>query len=257
MAVASCAAMFVLSLVGVEAGYHRHFAHKSFKTTRGVRLLLAGLGSTAFQGSVLWWVGVHRIHHKHADRPGDPHSPFEGLVHAHVGWLFKNLFPVGWQRRARDLYRDEVVRTATRRHYTWAVGGLLAPALLVGLLSQSWHGVLMGFLWGGLVRVFLVNHVVWSINSICHSFGSRPYATRDRSRNNALLSLPSLGFSWHNNHHAFPGSAINAHRWWQFDFCGLVILALSATGLAWDVRKAADVRRAPSDSLVLTPVSEP
>ena len=255
-ALASCAIMFVLSLVGVEAGFHRHFAHKSFKATRTVRLILAGLGSTAFQGSVLWWVAIHRIHHRNADRSGDPHSPMEGFVHAHVGWLFKNLFPPNWRRRSLDLFRDDVVRTATRRHYVWGVGGLIAPALLVGLSTWSVHGLVMGFLWGGLVRVFLVNHVVWSINSICHSFGSRPYGTRDTSRNNALLSLPSLGFSWHNNHHAFPASAINSHKWWQFDFCGVVILALSAMGQAWDVRRVTDVRRAPSEVMMLAPAGK-
>ena len=255
-AIASCAVLFVLSLVGVEVGFHRHFSHKSFKATRITRLALAGLGSMAFQGSVLWWVAIHRIHHRNADRDGDPHSPMEGFVHAHVGWLFKNLFPPGWRDRAQDLYRDEVIRTATRRHYVWGAAGLIAPAVFVGLVSHSFQGMVLGFLWGGLVRVFLVNHVVWSINSICHSFGSRPYSTRDTSRNNALLSLPSLGFSWHNNHHAFPASAINSHRWWQLDPCGLVIVALGAFGQAWDIHRATDVRRAPSEVMMLAPASK-
>jgi stearoyl-CoA desaturase (delta-9 desaturase) len=233
----ACGVMFVLTLVGVEVGFHRHFAHRSFKAARPLRLLLAGLGSMALQGSVLWWAGVHRVHHGRADREGDPHSPLQGLLHAHLGWLFRNLYPPGW-RRASDLFRDEVVRSATRSYFAWGVLGLLLPALAVGLATSSWRGVLLGFLWGGLLRVFLVNHVVWSINSICHAFGSRSYPTADQSRNNLVLALPSLGFSWHNNHHAYPGSAVNAHRWWQLDLCGLLILGLAAAGLAWDVRRA-------------------
>jgi len=232
---ASCATMYVLTFVGIEVGFHRHFAHRSFKAVRPVRIILAALGSMALQGSVLWWAGVHRVHHAKADHFGDPHSPLEGLIHAHLGWLFRNLDPPGWRHRAANLFRDDVVRMATRAYYFWALAGLLLPALAVALVTRSWEGLLLGFLWGGLVRIFLVNHFVWSINSVCHRFGSRPYTTRDESRNNALLCLPSLGFSWHNNHHAFPGSALNSHRWWQFDACGLLILGLQSLGLVWNV----------------------
>jgi stearoyl-CoA desaturase (delta-9 desaturase) len=234
----SCAVMFVLTFIGIEVGFHRHFSHHSFKAVRAVRVLLAGLGSMALQGSVVWWAGVHRVHHGNTDRPEDPHSPLDGLFHAHVGWLFKNLDPPNWRRRAADLFRDDVARTATRMYYLWAMAGFVLPALAVSLATRSSRGLFLGFLWGGLVRIFLVNHIVWSINSVCHTFGSRPYPTRDESRNNALLSLPSLGFSWHNNHHAFPGSAINSHHWWQLDLCGLLILFLGSLGLTWDVRKA-------------------
>jgi stearoyl-CoA desaturase (delta-9 desaturase) len=232
----SCAIMYVVTFLGVEVGFHRHFAHRSFRAARPVRFILAACGSMGFQGSALWWAGVHRVHHAHADRPGDPHSPLEGLIHAHFGWLFKHLDPPDWRRRARNLYRDDVVRYATRTHYLWALAGLVIPAVGVALVERSWRGLLLGFLWGGLVRVFLANHVIWSINSICHTFGSRPYSTRDESRNNALLSLPSLGFSWHNNHHAFPGSAMNSHHWWQLDPCGLFILGLQSLGLVWNVQ---------------------
>jgi stearoyl-CoA desaturase (delta-9 desaturase) len=232
---ASCAVMYVLTFVGVEVGFHRHFAHRSFLAVRPVRIILAGLGSMALQGSVLWWAGVHRVHHAHADHFGDPHSPLEGLLHAHVGWLFRNLDPPDWRRRASNLFRDEVARKVTRTYYLWALGGLLLPAGAVALALHSWEGLLLGFLWGGLVRIFLVNHFVWSINSVCHRFGSRPYSTRDESRNNALLCLPSLGFSWHNNHHAFPASALNSHRWWQLDPCGLLILGLQSLGLVSNV----------------------
>jgi stearoyl-CoA desaturase (delta-9 desaturase) len=233
--IASCAIMYVLTFIGIEVGFHRHFAHRSFSAARPVRIILGGLGSMALQGSLVWWAGVHRVHHAKADRFGDPHSPLEGLLHAHVGWLFRNLDPPGWRRCASSLFRDDVARKATRTYYLWALAGFLLPAVGVALVKYSWEGLLLGLLWGGLVRIFLVNHFVWSINSICHRFGSRPYPTKDESRNNALLSLPSLGFSWHNNHHAYPGSAINSHLWWQLDLCGLVILGLQSLGLAWDV----------------------
>lgn len=235
---ATCATMFFVTFIGIEVGFHRHFTHRSFKAVRPLRILLAGMGSMAMQGSVIWWAGVHRIHHRHADQPDDPHSPIEGLLHAHLGWLLTNLDPPNWRRRAADLFRDNVARSATRAYYLWAAAGFLLPAVTLMSATQTWGGFLDGLLWGGLVRLFLVNHIVWSINSICHTFGSRPYPTKDGSRNNALLSLPSLGFSWHNNHHAYPGSAINAHRWWQLDPCGTVILGLSAVGLVWDVRRA-------------------
>jgi stearoyl-CoA desaturase (Delta-9 desaturase) len=233
--IASCAIMYVLTFVGIEVGFHRHFAHRSFSAARPVRIILAGLGSMALQGSLVWWAGVHRVHHAKADRSGDPHSPLEGLLHAHVGWLFRNLDPPGWRQRASSLFRDDVARKATRTYYLWALGGFLLPAIGVAVAKHSWEGLMLGLLWGGLVRIFLVNHFVWSINSICHRFGSRRYPTRDQSRNNALLSLPSLGFSWHNNHHAYPGSAVNSHQWWQLDLCGLLILGLQSLGLAWDV----------------------
>jgi stearoyl-CoA desaturase (Delta-9 desaturase) len=239
----SFAIMYVLTFVGVEVGFHRHFAHRSFLAARPVRILLAGLGSMAWQGSVVWWAGVHRIHHANADRSGDPHSPLEGLLHAHVGWLFKNLDPPGWRRRAANLFRDDVVRMATRSYYLWALAGILLPAVGVAIATRSAEGLLLGFLWGGLVRIFFVNHFIWSINSVCHRFGSRPYQLRDESRNNALLCLPSLGFSWHNNHHAFPGSAINSHHWWQLDICGLLILGLQRLGLAWNARNVSGLEK--------------
>jgi stearoyl-CoA desaturase (Delta-9 desaturase) len=233
--IASFAIMYILTFVGIEVGFHRHFAHRAFLARRSVRIILAGLGSMAFQGSVVWWAGVHRVHHVNSDHTGDPHSPLEGLLHAHVGWLFRNLDPPGWRHRASNLFRDDVARAATRTYYLWALAGLLLPAVSVALAMRSWQGLLLGFLWGGLMRIFFVNHFVWSINSVCHRFGSRPYPTRDESRNNVFLCLPSLGFSWHNNHHAFPGCAINSHRWWQLDPCGLLILGLQSLGLAWKV----------------------
>ncbi len=231
-----CAVMFVLTFVGVEVGYHRHFAHRAFCAHPAVRHVLGALGSMACQGTVIWWAGVHRTHHRFSDRDGDPHSPLEGLAQAHVGWLLRNnVNPDGWTRRVKELIRDPVVGTVHRRYPLYVTAGIVTPAVLVGIAEGSWQGLLSGLLWGGLVRMFLVNHIVWSINSICHTYGRKVYSTHDLSRNNYWLMLPSLGFSLHNNHHAFPKSATTSHVWWQIDFCGLVIRLMSACGLAWNV----------------------
>ncbi|MCB1743120.1 MAG: acyl-CoA desaturase [Gammaproteobacteria bacterium] len=237
--------MYVASVIGVEAGFHRHFTHRAFAAHPTVRALLAILGSTAAQGPVLFWAAMHREHHAHSDRPGDPHSPrassegvmaaMRGLCHAHVLWLFKPL-PQDFAARVPDLLRDGFVFRLHRNYPWWVILGLVLPALLGGLLTQSWRGALSGFLWGGLVRVFLVHHATWSVNSLCHSFGSRPFNTGDRSTNNPLLVLSSLGGCWHNNHHAFPTLARLDFRWWQLDICGWFIRLLQIAGLAWNVR---------------------
>ena len=232
----TCATMFVLTLIGIEVGYHRQFSHRSFRAHPSTRYMLAALGCMAFQGKVIWWAGVHRAHHKFSDREGDPHSPLNGLWLAHFGWLFQSANPQRWTRRVRDLLRDPVAVAAHRMYYVWFAVGLALPAVVVGLLSHSWAGVGTGLLWGGQIRMFLVNHVMWSTNSICHHFGDRTFHTRDESRNNVWLLLPSLGTSLHNNHHAFPYAAVNSRDWWQVDLCGCVIRALEAIGLAWDVR---------------------
>jgi stearoyl-CoA desaturase (delta-9 desaturase) len=190
----------------------------------------------ACQGSVIWWAGVHRTHHQFPDRPGDPHSPLDGFYEAHMGWLFGHkVNPSDWTRRVRDLLRDPVAKSVHRWYPVCAVCGFIGPAVLVAMIQGSWYGLVSGFLWGGLVRVFLVTQIVASVNSICHSFGQRPYRTHDMSRNNYALMLPSLGFSLHNNHHAFPSAATTSHAWWQIDICGFVIQTMAACGLVWDV----------------------
>ncbi len=239
-----CSVLFVLTLLGIEMGYHRHFAHGAFRAKPAVRHVLGALGSMACQGAVVWWSGIHRTHHRHSDQPGDPHSPLEGFWQAHAGWLLaKNVNPPRWTRRTRDLVRDPVVVAVHRRYLIFALAGFVAPAVVLGAIYGTWQGALSGLLWGGFVRLFLVNHVVWSINSICHTFGAKTYATHDLSCNNYWLMLPSLGFSLHNNHHAFPKSATTSHAWWQIDLCGLVIRLLAALGLVWDVNSPSSERR--------------
>jgi stearoyl-CoA desaturase (Delta-9 desaturase) len=233
---AACVIMFLATFVGIEVGYHRHFVHRSFCAPAAVRHVLGTLGSMACQGSVIWWAGIHRTHHQYPDRVGDPHSPLDGFYQAHMGWLLGcNVNPRAWTRRVSDLIRDPVAASIHRRYAIYAIAGLVAPAVVVALVTGSWAGLLTGFLWGGLVRVFLVNHIVWSVNSICHCFGRQPYQTHDMSCNNYVMMLPSLGFSLHNNHHAFPSSATTSHAWWQVDLCGLVIRLMAVCGLASNV----------------------
>ncbi len=234
-------AMYVLTALGITVGFHRLFTHRSFQTIWPVKLLLGALGSMAVQGPLIKWVAMHRRHHQFSDRDGDPHSPHEhgrglrgvwlGFWHAHIGWMFKSE-PPGLQRYVPDLTSDRLIRTTSRLFGLWAILGLLLPAALGGLLAQSWKGALLGFIWGGLARLFLVHHMTWSINSVCHLWGTRPYAGRDESRNNLIFGLVGLGEGWHNNHHAFPASARHGLRWWQIDVSYVVIRILAAVRMA-------------------------
>jgi stearoyl-CoA desaturase (delta-9 desaturase) len=237
--------MYLLTALGITVGFHRLFTHRSFETNAAVRFVLAALGSMAVQGSVLRWVAQHRRHHQHSDVTGDPHSPhlrgrgllglIRGLWHAHVGWILK-ADAVGLDRYVTDLRKLVSVRVASALFPLWIVLGLAAPAALGGLLTGTWGGALLGLLWGGLVRIFLVHHVTWSVNSVCHLWGTRPYPEKDHSRNNLLIGILAMGEGWHNNHHAFPTSARHGLRWWQIDVSYYVIRALALVRLAWKVR---------------------
>ena len=242
-------AMYALTALGITVGFHRLFTHRSFETNPAVQFLLAAFGSMAVQGPLLKWVACHRRHHQHSDRHDDPHSPHQhgrgllgllrGLRHAHLGWLFRP-DPPDLSRYVQDLRRSRSVRVASALFPLWVVLGFLLPAALGGLLTGTWMGVLLGLLWGGLVRVLLVHHVTWSVNSVCHLWGSRPYPEHDHSRNNPVLGILALGEGWHNNHHAFPTSARHGLRWWQVDVSYGVIRALALLGLAWKVRLPAE-----------------
>ena len=225
--------MYFFSAVGITVGYHRLFTHRSFETNRVVQFVLACLGSMAVEGPLLNWVAQHRRHHEYSDAPGDPHSPqlnghglrglLRGIWHAHMGWFFEadaaNLLDY-----VKDLRRSRSLRAASALFPVWACIGLLIPTAPGALLTGTWSGALCGLLWGGLARIFLVHHVTWSINSVCHVWGSRPYQTADSSRNNLLFGIFALGEGWHNNHHAFPTSARHGLRWWQIDVTYWVIL---------------------------------
>jgi stearoyl-CoA desaturase (delta-9 desaturase) len=246
---------YVLTGLGITVGFHRHLTHRSFKTTSAVRGVLAALGSAAIEGPVISWVADHRKHHAFTDVPGDPHSPhvdhgvglrgaLRGLLHAHVGWLFLHTQRGNKQRFAPDLIADPTIRFIDRTFVLWVLIGLAAPFGLGVAIGGSVLTGLTGLLWGGLVRVFLLHHVTYSINSLCHFFGRRRFATGDESRNLLWLAPLSFGESWHNNHHAFPTSAHHGMRLWEVDPSALVILGLERTGLAWDVVRVSPERQA-------------
>jgi len=237
--------MYIATALGITVGYHRFFTHRSFKTPRFMEIILLILGSMAVEGSVMQWVAVHRRHHQHSDDHDDPHSPhthgdgvlgmLRGMWHAHMGWIVGSRAP-GLARYSQDLRKDKLIVWMNRLFPLWVLLGLLIPALLGGLITMSWTGALLGFLWGGLVRVFCVHHVTWSINSVCHIWGTKPFRSNDESRNNAIFGVLAMGEGWHNNHHAFPTSARHGLRWWQIDFSYWVIWSMSKVGLARDVR---------------------
>jgi stearoyl-CoA desaturase (delta-9 desaturase) len=248
--VAIFAVMYALSAVGVTVGFHRLLTHRAFQTYAWLRYTLAVLGSLSLQGPVIDWVADHRKHHTFTDEEGDPHSPHAGrgaglrgmvtgLWHAHVGWLFETHGQASSRRFAPDLLEDAPMRRINRGFPLLALGSLAVPFVLGVALSGGSlvAGGLSALLWGGLVRIFLVHHITWSINSICHFFGRRRFDTDDESTNVFWLALPSLGEAWHHNHHAFPRSAFHGLRWWELDPSGWLILALERVGLAWDVVK--------------------
>jgi stearoyl-CoA desaturase (delta-9 desaturase) len=245
---------YVLTGIGITVGYHRLFTHRSFKTTRLVRMVLAVLGSMAVEGSVIEWTATHRKHHRFSDRDGDPHSPhlhaaqgwrgaLQGLWHAHVGWMFRGQDMANPVRYAKDLLADRDLSFISRTFPLWVVVGMALPFGIGIALTGSVMGGLSGMLWGGAVRVFLLHHVTFSINSLCHCFGRRPFSTGDESRNLAWLAPLAFGESWHNNHHAFPTSARHGLGRGQLDPGAWVISGLERVHLAWDVVRISPTRQ--------------
>ncbi len=245
--------MYLLTALGVTVGYHRLFTHKSFSAPAWVRAVFAALGSMAVEGPVNKWVAMHRCHHQHSDDHSDPHSPhhhgsgvvgvLKGMWHAHCGWIFQGN-PKDLERYNPDLRADRMMRWMSRLWPLWSIMGLVIPTVIAGLVTMTWTGALLGFLWGGLVRILVVHHVTWSINSVCHIWGSRPFKSHDESRNNAIFGVLGLGEGWHNNHHAFPTSARHGLRWWEIDISYLVIRGLEKVGLAYDVKVPDRARQA-------------
>jgi stearoyl-CoA desaturase (delta-9 desaturase) len=222
-------ALYMTTALGVTAGFHRMLTHRSFVAHPVVKALLLILGSMAVEGAPLAWAADHTKHHALADREGDPHSPAEGFFHAHIGW-FWNHTPTDPTIYCKHLLRDRLVVAISRTFGLWVGLGLAIPFVIGGLVG-GWRGALSGLLWGGLVRICLAHHVTWSVNSICHTFGTRAFETQDRSRNEWVVGLLAFGEGWHNNHHAFPRSAFHGLRWWQFDLAGYTIRLLEQVGL--------------------------
>jgi stearoyl-CoA desaturase (delta-9 desaturase) len=250
---------YVLTAVGITVGYHRYFCHKSFEASRPLEIFLAILGTMAWEGPILKWCAMHRCHHQHSDGVGDPHSPhhhhhdeehgddvkgvIKGFFHAHVGWIFKG-DPQNLMRYVKDLEQDKTIKLLSDYWWLTSMIGTVLPGIIAGLVTQSWMGALLGFIWGGLVRIFLVHHVTWSINSVCHVWGTRPYRSHDQSRNNPIFGLVGLGEGWHNNHHAFPTSARHGLKWWQIDISYYIIRTFGLLGLASDIRVPSAARLA-------------
>ncbi|MBW3594154.1 MAG: acyl-CoA desaturase [Actinobacteria bacterium] len=231
---------------GVTVGYHRLFTHQSFVARRPLKIALAIAGSMSVQGAIIDWVGTHRRHHAFSDRAGDPHSPhlddddtikgtIRGLWHAHIGWLSAPELTDN-HRWAPDLVADADIMRVHKRFGTLTFLSFALPAVLGGLVTWSFEGAVTAFLWGSLARIFVLHHVTWSINSICHFFGDRPFRSNDRSTNNWLLAIISFGESWHNGHHAFPTSAVHGIGRGQIDPTAAMIRLFEKMKLASRVK---------------------
>ena len=243
-----CGMLFPTAL-SITIGYHRLFTHRSFETSGAIKFLLGVLGSMALEGPIIKWCATHRHHHQHSDHEDDAHSPYhhgaglggflKGFWHSHVGWVFAPEIP-NLSRYAKDLLEDPVIRFVSSTFLVWLFLGLLLPAAVGGLVTATWTGAALGLLWGGLVRIFIVHHLTWSINSVCHIWGARPYRSHDESRNNVFMGVIGFGEGWHNNHHAFPTSARHGLHWWQIDVSWWIIRGMEKVGLAWKVRLPAE-----------------
>src|SRR5579864_8438005 len=247
--------LYVFTCLGVTLGYHRMFTHRAFEASRAFRAIIAIIGSMAVEGSVITWVADHRKHHAFTDREGDPHSPHlsgpgfwgavTGLWPAHIGWLFETVATADRQRFAPDLVKDRALQVIDRLFPLWATLSFVLPFAVGWIVGGGVVAALTALLWGGLVRVFLLHHVTWSINSICHFFGRKRFDIEDESRNVFWLAPLSMGEAWHHNHHAFPTSAFHGLRWWErmTDPAGLVIALFEKLGLVWNVVRVSPERQ--------------
>lgn len=237
--------MYLIAGHGITVGFHRHFTHRAFKANRPLKIAMAIAGSMAIEGPVIRWVADHRRHHKFADKEGDPHSPWrygntipalvKGMFYAHMGWMF-DVEQTDQRRFAPDLLKDNDIRRVSKLFPLWVLISLLFPPLVAGLATWSWLGALTAFFWATLVRVGLLHHVTWSINSICHAIGERPFESRDKSGNVWWLAVLSMGESWHNLHHADPTSARHGVLPGQLDSSARIIKIFEKLGWAWDAR---------------------
>ncbi|WP_137937662.1 acyl-CoA desaturase [Chitinivorax sp. B] len=242
--------MFVLTNLGLEFGFHRNLAHRTFETSKAMQLFFAVTASMAGTGRVLFWVANHRRHHIHSDTPGDPHSPhvrmgrhgpeqlgfWRGMWHAHYGHIL-SAHTVNCTLFARDINQNPLLRKVNDLYLPLVVAGLLIPAAIGGLLKGTWMGAWEGLLWGGFVRMFLVHQATWGLASFSHRFGPSPFDTKDQSANNIWVALATFGSGWQNNHHAFPQSAYLGLKWWEIDMTAWVIAAFAKVGLVWNVRR--------------------
>jgi stearoyl-CoA desaturase (delta-9 desaturase) len=246
---------YTFTCLGVTLGYHRMFTHRAFESSRAFRAIVAVIGSMAVEGSVITWVADHRKHHAFTDQEGDPHSPHlsgpgfsgavKGLWHAHIGWLFESVGTADRERFAGDLVKDGVLRAVDKLFWVWVILSMAIPFAIGWAIGGTLGTALTALLWGGFVRIFLLHHVTWSVNSICHFVGRRRFDVEDESRNVFWLSVLSMGEAWHHNHHAFPTSAFHGLRFWErmTDPTGLVISLLEKLGVVWNVVRVSPERQ--------------
>jgi stearoyl-CoA desaturase (delta-9 desaturase) len=240
-----CVAFWLITGVGITVGYHRYFTHRSFQCARPLQAVLAVCAAMAGQGGVTSWAAIHRYHHENSDKPGDLHSPnlhgsgwrneLRGLLHSHFVWMSRHSYP-NVARYVPDILRDGMLSTINRYYYYWVAVGLVIPTGLGAIYHHSVEGALAGLLWGGIIRIFVVEHIIWAVNSLGHSIGTRPYDTRENSRNLAPLAILTLGECWHNNHHKFTTSASFGLHWYKLDPGYWFIKTMQLAGLAWDVK---------------------
>jgi stearoyl-CoA desaturase (delta-9 desaturase) len=247
--------LYVVTCLGVTLGYHRMFTHRAFESSRVFRAIIAVLGSMAVEGSVITWVADHRKHHTFTDQEGDPHSPhlagpgvwgaIKGLWHAHIGWLFETVGTADRERFAPDLLKDRALRVIDKLFFVWVGLSFAIPFALGWIVGGGLGAALTALLWGGLVRVFLLHHITWSINSVCHFFGRKRFNVDDESRNVFWLAPISMGEAWHHNHHAFPTSAFHGLSRWErvADPTGLLIWLLEKLGIVWNVVRVSPERQ--------------
>lgn len=239
-------AMYAVHMGGITIGFHRHAAHKAFRTSLPLQAALLAAGSMGAQGPLTFWVATHRRHHRFSDRPGDPHSPnlhgttvrgrLRGLWYAHMPWMLSDE-SARWTVFAPDVIRDRQMMWFNRTYFWWVGLGLLLPASIGLAVGRSWGAALGGLVFGGFVRILLANQAAWCVGSVCHAVGGRPFENGDRSANNWAVALVTFGEGLQNNHHAFPGSFRHAVRWWEPDMSGWVVAGLAAVGLVWDARQ--------------------
>lgn len=254
-----CSVMYLFTALGLTMGYHRLFTHRSFVAKRWLKISLAIVGAMAAEGPLFFWCAMHRKHHQHSDTPLDPHSPhhhgsdisgiLRGFLHAHVGWMLKAP-AVNYRKYVPDLLRDKDLVWVSRNYFLWLCLGIILPGFIALSIHHTTISFIQGVLWGGFARIFLLHHATWSINSLCHMSGDRPFKTTDQSRNNKLCAIWSLGEGWHNNHHAFPASARHGLMKWQIDLTYLGIKLLYSLGFANDLK-------VPSDKDIHSKASEP
>ncbi len=244
---------YSITTIGIGVGYHRLFTHKGFQTKPWLKATLALAGAFAIQGQVIRWVADHRRHHAYSDRPGDPHSPhvhegetwwdmIKGFWYAHMGWFWDSEETTA-SKFAPDLVKDKMIVWIDKHYGWWIALSFILPGLLGWAITGAFSGFLEGVIWAGAVRVFFLHHVTWSINSICHLFGQRPYKTRDLSRNNFIFGVLAFGEGWHNNHHAFPAAAVHGFHWWQIDINGITIWLFEKLGWVWNVQRATEAQK--------------